>query len=47
MFLGSLIWFRQSGGCGRQFDNHSETQGYLLLLLLRLWRVVRLGRGNS
>ncbi len=43
--VGDISLYLRSGG-GRQFDNHSETQGYLLLLRLwrLLWRVLRLGR---
>ncbi|MXX51499.1 MAG: tetratricopeptide repeat protein [Chloroflexi bacterium] len=43
--VSDLSHYLRSGG-GRLHDNHSETQGYLLILRVwrLLWRVVRLGR---
>ncbi len=39
--IADLSMYLRSGG-GRQFDNHSETQGYLLLLRLQrlVWRLL-------
>ena len=44
--VADLSYYLRSGG-GRRYDNHSETQGYLLLLRLArvVWRV--LGRGRK
>ena len=44
--IGDLSYYLRSGG-GRAYDNHSETQGYLLILRVQrlVWRLVpRLGR---
>lgn len=43
--IADLSYYLRSGG-GKEYDNHSETQGYLLLLrVMRVaWRVLRWGR---
>jgi len=44
--IGDLSYYLRSGG-GKQFDNHSETQGYLLILRAQrlFWRLIpRWGR---
>ena len=45
--IGDLSYYLRSGG-GKQFDNHSETQGYLLILRIQrlLWRLLPWGRGK-
>ena len=45
--IPDLSTYLRSGG-GVQFDNHSETQGYLLLLRVQrlLWRLLPWGRGR-
>ena len=45
--IADLSYYLRSGG-GREYDNHSETQGYLLILRVQrlLWRLIpRWGRG--
>ncbi len=39
--IADLSYYLRSGG-GREFDNHSETQGYLLILRVQrlLWRLI-------
>lgn len=43
--IADLSYYLRSGG-GREYDNHSETQGYLLILRVQrlLWRLVPWGR---
>jgi len=46
--IADLSYYLRSGG-GRDYDNHSETQGYLLILRVQrlLWRLIpRRGRGS-
>lgn len=45
--IGDLSTYLRSGG-GRQYDNHSETQGYLLILRAQrlLWRLIPFRRGR-
>ena len=39
--IADLSYYLRSGG-GREYDNHSETQGYLLILRIQrlLWRLL-------
>ena len=43
--IADLSYYLRSGG-GREYDNHSETQGYLLILRVQrlLWRLLPWGR---
>ena len=45
--IADLSYYLRSGG-GRDYDNHSETQGYLLILRVQrlLWRLVPRWRGR-
>ena len=44
--IADLSYYLRSGG-GREYDNHSETQGYLLILRFQrlLWRLIPRRRG--
>ncbi len=46
--IGDLSYYLRGGG-GKQFDNHSETQGYLLILRIQrlVWRLLPFKRKRS